>query len=503
MGFLSRPIQVESIQPRRGPEWHGPGIFGPGAGLTEPEAGREEDRSVTDQDKGGRKGAAEERRPVSLFSAAIIVIANMIGIGVFTTLGFQVASLHSPFAVLMLWVLGGVGAFCGALCYGELGAMMPRSGGEYTYLSNIYHPAIGFLSGWVSMVAGFAAPIALAAIALGEYAGAIVPGVDKTVIAVSIIVILSLVHLTDVRFGCHFQNLFTGGKILLIVAFIGLGFGVTNPQTISLAPSRSDLGSLFSPAFAISLVYVFYAYSGWNSSSYIAGEILKPERNLPISLFLGAAFVSAVLLPDQLYFSLYRAHGRAGGSNRRGLPVGEGHFRRPRGGAIMTGLICLALISSLSSLIMVGPRVTQTMSEDLGSLRFLAKRNARGAPVFAIILQAVVAIFLTLTATFNAVLTYVGFTLALFASLTVLGVFVLRGQAPGAAKTFQDVGLPGDAGDFSRAVRLDDRVFIHRAAAAFGVRPADRGLRTPVVQAAGGHGAARRSQGKIIEKSIP
>ena len=184
---------------------------------------------MIEQDKGGIQGASDEKRPVTLFSAVIIVIANMIGIGVFTTLGFQVASLHSPFAVLMLWVLGGVGAFCGALCYGELGSMMPRSGGEYTYLSHIYHPAIGFLSGWVSMVAGFAAPIALAAIALGEYAGAILPGLDKTVIAVSVIVILSLVHLANVRFGCHFQNLFTGGKILLIVAFIVLGFLVTEP----------------------------------------------------------------------------------------------------------------------------------------------------------------------------------------------------------------------------------------------------------------------------------
>ena len=195
----------------------------------------------------------------------------------FTTLGFQVASLHSPFAVLMLWVLGGLGAFCGALCYGELGSMMPRSGGEYTYLSNIYHPAIGFLSGWVSMVAGFAAPIALAAIALGEYAGAILPGLDKTVIAVSIIVILSQVHLTDVRFGCHFQNLFTGGKILLIVSFIVLGFFVANPQDITLAPSPSDLESLFSPAIFLTLTATFNAvltYVGFTLALFASLTVL-------------------------------------------------------------------------------------------------------------------------------------------------------------------------------------------------------------------------------------
>lgn len=396
---------------------------------------------MTDQDKGGIQGACEEKRPVTLFSAAIIVIANMIGVGVFTTLGFQVASLPSPFAVLMLWVLGGVGAFCGALCYGELGAMIPRSGGEYTYLSQIYHPAIGFLSGWVSMLAGFAAPIALAAIALGEYAGAILPGLDKTVIAVSIIVILSIVHLTDVRFGCHFQNLFTGGKILLIVAFIGLGFCVSNPQDISLTPSRSDLNAVFSPAFAISLVYVFYAYSGWNSSSYIAGEMLRPEKNLPISLFLGAAFVSLCYCLIN-YIFLYTVPMRElAGQIDVGYLSANAIFGR-RGGAVMTALICLALISSLSSLIMVGPRVTQTMSEDLTSLRFFARRNARGAPTYAIILQALVAIFLTLTATFNAVLTYVGFTLALFASLAVLGVFVLRLRHPEAHRPFKTWGYP-------------------------------------------------------------
>jgi basic amino acid/polyamine antiporter, APA family len=396
---------------------------------------------VIDREPGDRKGAPEANRPVTLFSAAIIVIANMIGIGVFTTLGFQVASLHSPFAVLMLWVLGGLGAFCGALCYGELGAMMPRSGGEYNYLSNIYHPAIGFLSGWVSMVAGFAAPIALAAIALGEYSGAILPGVDKTVIAVSVIVILSLIHLTDVKFGCHCQNLFTVGKILLIISFIVLGFFVTTPQDLTLVPSRSDLGSVFSPAFAISLVYVFYAYSGWNSASYIAGEILRPERNLPISLFLGAAFVSVCYCLINYIFLYTVPMGELAGQIDVGYLSAKAIFG-PRGGAVMTVVVCLALISSLSSLIMVGPRVTQTMSEDIKRLRFFAQRNARGSPVFAIILQALVAIFLTLTATFNAVLTYVGFTLALFASLTVLGVFVMRRRHPDLKRPFKTWGYP-------------------------------------------------------------
>lgn len=319
--------------------------------------------------------------------------------------------------------------------------MMPRSGGEYTYLSNIYHPAIGFLSGWVSMVAGFAAPIALAAIALGEYAGALLPGLDKTVIAVSVIVILSLVHLANVRFGIHFQNMFTVGKILLIVAFIVLGFLVTNPQDITLTPSARDLESVFSPAFAISLVYVFYAYSGWNSASYIAGEILNPERNLPIALFWGAAFVALCYCLINYVFLYTVPMSELSGQIDVGFLSAKSIFG-PRGAAMMRVLICLALISSLSCLVMVGPRVTQTMSEDMTRLRFLAIRNKSGAPVYAFILQALVAIFLTLTATFNAVLTYVGFTLALFASLTVLGVFVLRRRRPHLTRPFKTWGYP-------------------------------------------------------------
>jgi basic amino acid/polyamine antiporter, APA family len=401
-------------------------------------------RDMTDQNTckfDRRPGPCPERRPVTLFSATVIVVANMIGTGVFTTLGFQVESLQSVFAVLVLWVLGGVGAFCGALCYGELGAMMPRSGGEYTFLSEIYHPALGFLSGWVSIVAGFAAPIALAAIALGEYSTAIFPGLDKTVIAVSAIFLLSIVHLTDVKFGCYFQNIFTVGKILIIVSLIVLGFLVAQPQNLALAPTRSDLNSVFSPAFAASLVYVFYAYSGWNSSSYVAGEIQNPERNLPLSLFIGTAIVSLCYVFLNFIFLHTVPMRELAGQIDVGYLSAKAIFGSG-GGAVMTFLICLALISSLSSLIMVGPRVTQAMSQDLKFFRALSLTNSRGAPAGAIILQSSVALFLTLTSTFDAVLTYVGFTLALFSSLSVLGVILLRVRHPEAVRPFKTWGYP-------------------------------------------------------------
>ena len=376
-----------------------------------------------------------------MFSAIVIVIANMIGTGVFTTLGFQVASVPSPFAVLMLWAVGGISAFCGALCYGELGAMIPRSGGEYTYLSRIYHPAVGFLSGWFSVVAGFAAPAALAAMALGEYTGAVFPEAGKTTVAVAAIVLLSLVHMIDVKFGCNFQNLFTVGKVVLILGIIICGFFASHAQTLDLAPSGRDLALVFSPAFAVSLVYVSYAYSGWNASVYVAGEIVRPERNLPVSLFLGTFLVAGCYLLLNYVFL-------------HTVPLGElankidvGHLSAQAilgkgGGDLMTLLICLALISSLSSLVMVGPRVTQTMSEDLGFLKVLAVTNKRGAPVYAILFQSAVAVLLTVTSTFNAVLTYTGFTMALFASMTVLGVFILRWREPERPRPFKTWGYP-------------------------------------------------------------
>lgn len=382
-----------------------------------------------------------QEKPVSLFSATILVIANMIGTGVFTTLGFQLASVHSPFSAIMLWVVGGIVSFCGALSYGELGAMMPRSGGEYAYLSEIYHPAIGFLTGSVSILVGFGAPIALAAMALGRYSGVAFPGVDETVVAVVAIVVLSLVHLVDVRFGCHFQNVFTVGKIVLIAAFVVAGFSMPYPQKIALPGSLGELGSVFNPAFAVGLVYVSFAYSGWNASAYIAGEIPKPERNLSISLFLGTLAVSLCYILLNVVFLSTVPAGELTGKIEVGYFSAKAIFGES-GVRLMTLLICLALISTLSSMIMVGPRVAATMGEDVRALGFLAERNQRGVPVRAILIQSSIAILFTLTAAFNFVLTYVGFTLTLFTCMAVLGVFVLRFKEPHRNRPFKTWGYP-------------------------------------------------------------
>src|SRR4051794_18888168 len=210
-----------------------------------------------------------------------IVVANIIGTGVFTSLGFQVVDIHSGFAVLTLWIVGGILALCGALCYGELSAALPRSGGEYHLLSAIYSPAVGFMAGFVSATVGFAAPIALAAMAFGKYAEGVLGQGSALLFSFILVWVNGLVHLRGTRTGSAFQDGFTLLKIVVIALLIGAGFFARQHEPISFLPGPGDLQTCFSPAFAVALVFVMYAYSGWNAAFYIVGEIDRPEKNVP------------------------------------------------------------------------------------------------------------------------------------------------------------------------------------------------------------------------------
>src|SRR5438552_16125787 len=232
-------------------------------------------------------------RSVGFLTACSIVIANIIGTGVFTSLGFQLADIQSGFALIMLWVVGGVAALCGALCYGELSATLPRSGGEYHFLSEIYHPSVGFMAGFVSATVGFAAPIALAAMAFGEYFQGIFSRGSAVALSFGVVWAVALFHLSNLRVGSLFQNLWTLVKLLLIAALIGAGLLIEEKQPITFFPQAGDTMSIFSGAFAVALVYVMYSYSGWNASSYIIGEVKNPERNVPRSLLAGTIVVKA------------------------------------------------------------------------------------------------------------------------------------------------------------------------------------------------------------------
>src|SRR5436309_4754109 len=228
---------------------------------------------------------------VGFSTACGIVIANIIGTGVFTSLGFQLFDIQSGFPLLMLWVVGGIAALCGALCYGELSAALPRSGGEYHFLSQIYHPALGFMAGFISATVGFAAPIALAAMAFGTYFVGVF-GVGSPVLLSFIVVwVVTVFHLRNLQIGSAFQNLWTIVKLLLIGALIAAGFLIEPKQEITFLPQSGDTAWIFSGPFAVALVYVMYSYSGWNASSYIIGEVKKPEKNVPRSLLAGTLIV--------------------------------------------------------------------------------------------------------------------------------------------------------------------------------------------------------------------
>ncbi|HBJ84468.1 MAG TPA: amino acid permease, partial [Verrucomicrobiales bacterium] len=233
---------------------------------------------------------------ISLITATAVVVANMIGTGVFTSLGFQVGDLPSGFTIMMLWLVGGVCAFCGAVCYGELAAALPRSGGEYHFLSRIFHPAVGFLSGWLSITVGFAAPIALAAMAFGKYFSTIFPHAPATTWSLVMVWIITLVHVGGIHVAARFQNTATWLKVTLICVFIGAGYWLATGQAVRFTPAADDVKLITSRPFAVSLVYVMYSYAGWNAATYIVGEIRNPQRNVPKAIALGTLLVTVLYL---------------------------------------------------------------------------------------------------------------------------------------------------------------------------------------------------------------
>lgn len=391
---------------------------------------------------------------INFLTGAAIVVANMVGTGVFTSLGFQVLDIQSGFALLMLWVVGGLIALCGAVCYGELAAAMPRSGGEYHYLGQIYHPALGFLSGWVSATVGFAAPTALAALALGEYAKSVWPRLGHillrvqgttitwaTLLGVAVVLGLALVHGTSTRAGSRLQVVVTALKVGVLVAFIGVGLAVGEGQPLHYAPDAAGWRAVLSPAFAVSLVYVSYAYSGWNAAAYLTGEIDSPGRNLSRILLSGTAVV--LLLYVGLNYVFLRSTPLAGlrGQVEVGFVAATSLFGAAAG-RFAGGIIAVLLVSTISSMIFAGPRIVQTMGEDLPALRFLAPKSRAGIPVRALLLQTAITLVFILRPSFKEVLVYAGFVLNLFTFLTVLGLFVLRWKKPDMPRPYRAWGYP-------------------------------------------------------------
>ena len=361
---------------------------------------------------------------MSLYTATCLVVGNMVGTGVFTSLGFQLAGGLTPFVILMLWLTGGVCAFCGGVSYAELAAALPRSGGEYHFLTRIFHPSVGFLAGWASITAGFAAPVALAAMAFGKYIHGIQPALAELPMALAALALTTVAMLASARLRQWFQNAATSLTFLAILAFLAVGF--LAPATGSaLTPQAGDTARMFSPGFATSLIYVMFAYAGWNASTYVAAEVRNPSRNVPLSMGIGTVIVTVLYIALNAVFLRVAPAAELTGQLDVGLIAGT-HVFGATGGKWMALLIAGGLLSTIGAMQWIGPRVLATMGEDSRALRPFSKVNASGIPICATLAQTAIVVLLLSRGTFEKVLTYVQFTITLCSALVVLGVFVLR-----------------------------------------------------------------------------
>src|SRR6516165_572396 len=378
---------------------------------------------------------------VSWITATAIVVADMVGVGVFTSLGFQVIDITSGFALLLLWVVGGTVAICGALSYAELAAMLPRSSGEYNFLRRIYHPAFGFVAGWLAATVGFAAPVALAAMAFGVYFKSIVPGAPSLLLGFCVTWLAAMVHLGGVRFGSAYHNVWTALKLLLIAAFMVAGFALGDSQPISFWPRSTDLPQIAGAPFAISLVFVMYSYSGWNAATYIVGELRDPIRNVPRALFAGTAIVIVLYVCLNAVFLITTPMREMAGQLDVAIIAGK-HIFGDVGGRIVGALICLGLVSSISAMTWIGPRVAMTMGEDMPLFRLFSRRSKNNAPVSAIVLQLLISNVLLLTQSFEAVLDFIQFSLTFCSFFTVLGLIKMRITHPDLPRPYRAWGYP-------------------------------------------------------------
>ncbi len=375
-----------------------------------------------------------------------VVIANMVGTGVFTSLGFQLLDIQSGFVIVMLWAVGGVAAVCGALTYAELGAALPRSGGEYNFLSRIYHPAIGFVSGWVSATIGFAGPTALAAMTFAAYgtsawASDTPVWIEKT-LAVALVALLTVVHGSSRRNSGTLQVIFTILKVGVIVGFCLAALLLADAiQPVHFLPSPGDGALLTSAAFAVSLIYVSYAYTGWNAATYLSSELENPQKTLPGILLTGTLVVTVLYVSLNFVFLKVAPVSAMAGHVEVGFIAAQSAFGE-LGGRLTGMVMSLLLVSTVSAMTIAGPRVLQVIGEDFKALRFLSAKNSDGIPSRAIYFQSTLTIIFILTSSFESILVFAGFTLALNSFATVLGVFVLRYRQPALPRPYRTFLYP-------------------------------------------------------------
>ncbi|MBM3425886.1 MAG: amino acid permease [Bacteroidetes bacterium] len=403
-----------------------------------------------------------ENNKYSKVAALSTVIANMIGVGVFSSLGFQVVSFENGgipdgFSILLIWLLGGLIALCGAFTYSEVATTLKRSGGEYVYLSKLYHPSIGFASGWISLVVGFAGAIASAGLAIGKYSAPAL-GVDVTravdlfgfelsiqkISAIGVILFLSSIHLFGTKVGGLVQSLLTAFKIALILVFCFAPFFIVPadiPAATNLYPTETSLSVIFSFSFASALVWVMYAYSGWNAVVYIAGNVENPIKTIPFVLIGGTLLVTILYVLLNASFMSVATFEEMAGKEDIGNIVALKLFGKQFEG-VFSAIFSFALFSTMSAMIIAGPRVSEQIGNDFSFFKKIAVKNASGTPVYAILLQALISISLVLFSSFQELIQTLGITLSFFSLLTVLGIFIIRKKYSAEDRPVKTWGYP-------------------------------------------------------------
>lgn len=377
---------------------------------------------------------AELPRKLKLFSLTNIVIGDMIGAGIFTTSGLLLAQLHDPLLLLLLWVIGGAIALSGALSYGELGAKFPNSGGDYAFLTRLFSPLAGFLSGWVSFLVGFSAPVAASSLAFSEYLVRTLPEdilpphleLTKKIIAVGIILVFTLIHYFGIHSGSKVQNVLTSVKIglILILLITGFVFGEGSFEHFRIQKDFAFSGANLK-TMGLALMWILFAYTGWNAATYVGSEVYNPVKNIPRSLIVGTFVVTVIYLLLNILYVYAVPPGEMEGVISIGGLTANKLFNRSLD-QVFSLFIALILLSAISVLTIIGPRVYYAMAQS-GHFFGLAKKiNRSRVPGISILMQSGLAIIYVVSGTFEQIITFLSFSLGIFPILAVIGVFKLR-----------------------------------------------------------------------------
>jgi APA family basic amino acid/polyamine antiporter len=390
----------------------------------------------------------ELKRQIGLITATLIIIADMIGTGIFMTTGEVLGMTGNALTVIVLFAVGGIIALTGSLCYAEMATMWPEDGGEYVYLKKIYGPLPSFLTGWISLIIGFSLAAAMSSITAVNYInkittdGIITGAWLPKITAAGIIVFFSIIHVIGVQKGSLVQNVLTAGKLLIVFCFIVMGFyfadWTNSGRIVASCPVEGGPSIL---KWGAGLIIIMYAYSGWNGTTYIAGEIKNPEKNLPRALFLGTILVTVIYLAMNVLY-LISATGpeiMTEGKYTIGALASKNLFGTSVG-PIFDACIVFILLSSVSVQMMIGPRVTYAMAKDRTIFGSLQRINSRfQTPDLAIIVQMAIAVFYVFIG-FDAILKmliYMGFALSIFPLMTIIGMLYMRIKKPELHRPFK------------------------------------------------------------------